>query len=240
LSFSSLAGGSALKFVGGGVGTATVGFANSTSGAGTGYQFSINASSSLGADSVGDLGKLAGTFTVASFGATTNITSPGHVSVTETIGLTGSGTLTIKDHNGVNLTGTVTLDNLTDTYNGTGVPGGPVSGIHFTSNGFTGSGATGNGGVILNITGISYAGTEADLLEFVNDDTNRGQLAYAWQIPPVSSLDLKDLTKVGAGTHSQTFSGSLQVQAAAPDGGLTVALLGAALSGVALLKRKNA
>jgi len=227
-----------------------------------GYQFKISAvnGGNLNGSAVGDVGKLGGTFTVTHYSATTNAApntafwdpvtklKPKNVVVTETVTVTGTGSLTIKDHAGLFLTGSATLDNLTDTFtakaSNSSTP--TLSALTYTSTGFTGNGPVSQGGYQLNVTGMTYSGTEADLISLAAGDRpgplghGRAQLGYTWQIPPVGG-SLLALTKLNAGIHKETFSGSIQSDAhPIPDGGVTLALLGAALSGVALVRRGKA
>jgi len=95
-----------------------------------------------------------------------------------------------------------------------------------------------NTGGNLNITGganlsnITYTGLDTDLLALTGG-TGLGinVLAFTF-IPAVSLADLKS----GAGAHTAlSFSGTV---AKAPDGGTTVVLLGSALVGMSVLRRK--
>lgn len=252
--------GGQLQFCGATASTAaTVSFLNAGSANPTapGYQFlisSVDGGNGVGS-AAGDVGKVSGSFAVTQYSATTNAaanntawwdtahTKPKKVVVTESITVSGAGTLTIKDHNGNLLSGTATLNNLTDTFTANASSAGVLSSIAYTSTGVTGSGAPTTSGYQLNITGITYSGTEQDLISLASGDrpgplgNGRAQLIYTWQTPPVGG-SLLALTKLGAGIHKENFTGNISSDAhKIPDGGMTLVILGMSISGVALLRR---
>ena len=78
-----------------------------------------------------------------------------------------------------------------------------------------------------NLSGITYGGSNADLLALKNAVNGLNTLSFQFgQATTVDSLK-------GPGGHSTSFSGTV----ATPDGGTTVVLLGFALAGMATLRK---
>jgi len=92
----------------------------------------------------------------------------------------------------------------------------------------SGTGGTLNTTGTANMTGITYAGSNADLLALKTKGSGGNSLTFTF-IPAISLTDLKG----GAGSHQTSFSGTV----ATPDGGTTVVLLGFALAGMGTLRR---
>ena len=132
------------------------------------------------------------------------ITTIGGVS---TASVSGSGTFVIHDGS-FDLTATLTWVDITQ--NGTG------DNLNITGT--------------VNLTGISYGGTNADLVALRNAGNGANVLSFQF-IPAVTLATLRN----GPGSHSTSFSGTV---ATLPDGGTTVALLGLALTGLEGLRRR--
>jgi hypothetical protein len=82
----------------------------------------------------------------------------------------------------------------------------------------------------INLTGISYNGTNPDLLALAASGSAIDVMTFQFATPiPLSVL--------ASSTQSTSFSGSLFSPQVAPDGGATVMLLGLGLSALALLRR---
>ena len=161
-----------------------------------GDYFSVSSSTGTG-DSIGNLGTLlSGTFAIGTVTTALNGTQSANV--------TGSGTLTINDGDGFNLTGALSWVNIVQS--GTG-----------TSLNLKGD---------VNLTGVTYGGTSADLLALVGNDSD----SLSFTFNPAKTLTTLTTTKVSTG-----FSGQIT---SVPDGGMTVMLLGAALSTMGLLRKK--
>ena len=97
-----------------------------------------------------------------------------------------------------------------------------------------GTGSTLNDTGVLNLTGISYSGSNADLLALASAGSAVNVLTF--QFAPAVSL-----TELANSSHSTSFSGSILTEPqVVPDGGMTVTLLGLALSGLALIRRSLA
>jgi len=131
-----------------------------------------------------------------------------------------------------------------------GVSSAPVSGtgelvIHDGANNFkgtltmvdivqSGTGSTLNSQGVANLTGISYGGSNADLLALAAAGNGVNVITFQFA-PPVS------LSAMANSVLSTSFSGSLfNTPQVVPDGGATVMLLGLALSGLALVRRSIA
>src|SRR5215831_16090516 len=96
-----------------------------------------------------------------------------------------------------------------------------------------GTGSTLNDLGTVNLTGISYGGSNADLLALANAGSGINVLTFQFA-PAVSLSDLAN------SAHSTSFSGSIFTPEVVPDGGMTATLLGLALSGLALVRRSLA
>jgi len=227
------------------------------------FDFQVNATVGGAGNAVGDYGTLGGTYAIAPIittvgnihyyvattgTATTTVLagSSGRIAFqdfTETGVVTGMGTFTLHDGTGHNLTGTATLSKITDTYEVTynNNSGNTVHSTSFISNGLTGTGATTGTGVTLNLTGITYGGTQSDLVSLATGDLGpdgkgRAELDLTWSF---NGRTLTSQTQSGGGVHRVSYSGHVVSDAhTLPDGGMTLALLGAALSGAAVFKRR--
>ena len=121
--------------------------------------------------------------------------------------VSGSGTFVI--HDGVNtLSATLTWVDITQ--NGTG------DNLNITGT--------------VNLTGITYGGSNADLVALRNAGNGANVLTFQF-VPAVTLATLRN----GPGPNSTSFSGTV---ATLPDGGTTVALLGLALTGLEGLRRR--
>jgi len=96
-----------------------------------------------------------------------------------------------------------------------------------------GTGGTLNDQGTVSLTGISYGGTNPDLLALLNAGSGINVLTFQFA-PAVSLSDL------ASSAHSTSFSGSIFGPQVVPDGGMTATLLGLALSGLALVRRSLA
>jgi len=124
----------------------------------------------------------------------------------------------------------------------------PVSGtgsfiIHDGLNPFTASltwsdlGVLGSGGILnvsgtVNLVGITYLGSNADLLALKNAGSAINVLSFQFT-SAVSASALK------TGKYSTSFSGSIST-VPVPDGGISLIMLGSGLSFLALIRRKLA
>jgi hypothetical protein len=126
----------------------------------------------------------------------------------QTAPVTGVGSLTIHGGGGFDLTATLTWDKIRS----------------------SGTGGIINVDGVVNLTGISYAGLQADLVALKNAGSAIEVVTF--QFAPGKSLT--DLTANGT-TLATSFSGTI---ATVPDGGFTVAMLGFALTGLGLIRRK--
>jgi hypothetical protein len=90
-------------------------------------------------------------------------------------------------------------------------------------------------GVLGNLTGISYAGTDPDLLAFVAGIDETAILSFSFP-PPGKSL--AELTNPGSVATS--YSGNVgSREVAVPDSGTTLMLLGMGLVGLSILPRRS-
>ncbi len=188
-------------------------------GTGSGANFSFNANGSgqgfsiTSSTGVGDSVGLYG-----SIGGTFSYTTPSSGS---TASATGSGTLTIIDGNGVKLTGTVVMEDVSTfgTFGGTNI----------------------NGQV--NLTGVSYSGSNQDLTQLKNEaDTGGGAvLTISFQFTTPESLKQLANTK----SISTSYSGSIattaggDVSGVPEPSGLAIAGIGAlGLIGYSLRRKR--
>jgi hypothetical protein len=148
---------------------------------------------------VGCLGEITGTFTIG----TITQGPPGFF----TAPVTGSGTFVIHDGLGNNLTATLTWVDIQQ---------------HGTAGNLNVTGA-------VNLSSITYAGTNPDLVALRNAGSASNGLSFTFN-PAVSLQRLRN----GPGSHNTSFSGTIST---VPDGGMTVALLGIALAGVGGARR---
>jgi len=121
--------------------------------------------------------------------------------------VTGTGTFVIHDGSGFDLTATLEWKSIAQV--------GTLNGLNF------------NGQV--NLTGISYLGTNADLVALAAAGSGVNTLTFQFaSFIPLSRL------RNGPGPIENTFSGTV---ASVPDGGTTVMLLGAALGVIGIARR---
>ncbi len=100
----------------------------------------------------------------------------------------------------------------------------------------TGAGGTLNVFGQVNLTNIMYTGSNPDLVALRDAGSGANVLTFQF-VPPVSLEELRN----GPGSRSTSFSGSINTATqGVPDGGLTVALLGLSLAGIAGLRLKMA
>ena len=179
-------------------------------------QFKVTAVFDSAGDSLGDLGSIGGSFTI---GAITDHWNLAHTIDTETAPVNFSGTLTIHDGHGHDLKAHV-LQWLNITQVGTDV--------HLNAMGAD------------NLFNFSYSGTQVDLVNLASrsvdqaidlDSTLLGKYPGTTKTP-----DLRKLA-TGGKIYKSAFHGEI-VSTVVPDGGVTVALMGLALAGVGLLKRR--
>jgi hypothetical protein len=81
----------------------------------------------------------------------------------------------------------------------------------------------------VNLTGVTYGGSNADLVALKNNTTAYNVLTF--QFVPAMSL-----ATLATSQASTSFSGTITTNV--PDGGTTIAMLGMALAGVAFFRRK--
>jgi len=144
---------------------------------------------------------------------TFNIGAITTIGITSSAPVTGTGTFVIHD-GANNLTATLQWLNISQ----------------------TGSGGTLNVTGQVNLTNIMYTGSNADLVALRDAGSGSNVLTFQF-VPPVSLEELRN----GPGSRSTSFSGSINtVTQGVPDGGVTVALLGLSLAGIAALRLKMA
>jgi hypothetical protein len=169
--------GSNVKFTGSGTG-ASFTFNNN----GSGHGFTVTSSSGAG-DSVGLFGTLGGTYSYTKASITTISTGPPLVQMAPV--LTSGGLLTITDASLHSLSGTIV-------------------GLNLTTTGSTG-GVNANGSI--NLTGVSYTGTNTDLTQLKNEaSTGGGVVTLSFQF--TSSKSLTDFTANHA-VNKTSYSGSI-------------------------------
>jgi hypothetical protein len=130
---------------------------------------------------------------------------------TQSAPVSGTGMFTIMGPGGFNLTANLVWIDITQT------------------------GASGTLNIVgtVNLTNIMYAGANPDLVALRDAGQAANVLTFQF-VPPVTLQQLRN----GPGPNSTSFSGT--VASIVPEGGATVALLGLALTGIALLRRKLA
>jgi hypothetical protein len=124
---------------------------------------------------------------------------------TSTASVTGSGVLTIVDG----------LQTLTAN----------LTWVDIVQNG---TGSTLNDTGAVNLSNVTYGGSNVDLLALATAINDSDTLDFTF-------IQAQSLSTIASTSESTTFSGTI---ATVPDGGTTAMLLGAGLSGLALLKRK--
>lgn len=128
------------------------------------------------------------------------------VGPTSTAPVTGTGTFTIYD--GITpLSASITWDEMSQ----------------------TGTGSTLNVNGIVNLTSITYTGSNPDLVTLFNDAS--GYAVLTFQFIPAKTLSYLKTHRI-----STTFSGSV---ASTPDGGATAGLLGLSMVGMAAAVRRR-
>jgi hypothetical protein len=95
-----------------------------------------------------------------------------------------------------------------------------------------GTGSTINYSGSINLTNISYSGTNADLVVLANDGVGINVLTFQFS-PAVSLANLKTQA------HTTSFSGSISSVSSVPDSGASIALLGSALVAMGLIGRRR-
>ena len=179
-------------------------------------QFKVTGVFDSAGDSLGDIGTLGGAYTI---GAITDHWNLAHTSDTETAAVNFTGTLTIHDGHGHDLTAHV-LQWLNITQVGTD--------LHLN--------AMGNA----NLSNFSYLGTQVDLANLANRSVDQTIDLEASLLGKYPNTNLHpDLHKLATGgkLYKTPFHGEI-VSTVVPDGGVTVALMGLALAGVGILKRR--
>jgi hypothetical protein len=172
-----------------------------------GSSFNVQAvTPGMAGDSIGDLGTMSGMYTI---GAITTVGS------TQSAVVSGMGTLSIYD-NGVKgpaLKGTIDWETISTT--GTG------SALNMTG--------------VLNVTGVTYNGTQKDLQFFAGIGSLVETLTFSF-------TPGKTLTQLAHYATKDTYSGALSdnLPQGVPDGASTVGLLGGALLALGSVRRKMA
>lgn len=85
-----------------------------------------------------------------------------------------------------------------------------------------------------NITGATYTGRQSDLVALA---TTGASALFGWNW---NTKTLLQMTALNAGINKVRFKGNINSPANVPDGGVTLVLLGFALSGMVLIKRQTA
>ncbi len=153
----------------------------------------------------GLLGEMTGAFTI---GTITTTIIPG-IGTMQTASVTGSGTFVIHD-------GAFTLSAV----------------LTWVDIAQLGSGAVLNTIGTVNLTGITYGGSNLDLLALAAAGSGNNVLSFQFA-PTVSLEELRN----GPGAHKTSFSGSVDYPiGAVPDVGSTLILLGLAVAGVAAIR----
>jgi MYXO-CTERM domain-containing protein len=140
----------------------------------------------------------------------------------QTVNVTGTGTLTINDDGGNTLFG----KSLTGTING------------FNLSSTIGAAGSLNTDATVNLTNLSYSGSNADLRALVSEANHSGGIVtISFQF--TSSTTLSSLTGSGNGTHT-SYSGSITAASSTPEpSSMAIAGLGAlGMFGYGLRRRK--
>jgi len=220
-----------------------------------GWDFQVNGSTQASTpnnlgnpdSAVGDYGLFTGKFTITSLMETpTSQSAPGvhfeTASVTASVGAQViivdkgyNGALAGGLNNAANLShefkATVTFDTIFLAYMKITPTQQNPSGLTFIGDGISSQtpNVTGAG-----MTGGDYTGTSLDLKALASTPSN---LSGGWSF---NSKTLQSMTTVHStvAVTSVSDNGNFQTQATVPDGGMTLVLLGFALSGVVLMKRQ--
>jgi hypothetical protein len=170
-----------------------------------GSSFSVDGvTPGMAGDSIGDLGTMSGKYTI---GAITTVGS------TQSAVVSGMGTLLIYDN---------------------GVKGPALKGtIDWQSISTSGTGSTLNLSGVLNVTGVTYNGTEKDLQFFAGIGSLVETLTFSF-------TPGKTLTQLADYATKDTYSGALSdnLPQGVPDGASTVGLLGGGLLALGSVRRK--
>jgi hypothetical protein len=198
-----------IEFVGTGSG-ASFSFNNNSLGQG----FQVTGSSNDGAGSTtadGFYGTLGGTYSYTTAGITTDGSGLQTAAVS-----TPNGTLSITDSDGVSLTGT-------------------VAGVDVSTIGTAGI-INLNG--VINLTAVSYSGTNADLQQLATEATASGGIvSISFQFAP--GMSLTDLAASGVDVNT-SYSGSIETVGAEPSSFAIVAVGALGMIGYGLRRRKTA
>jgi hypothetical protein len=161
--------------------------------------------STNGSDSIGDKGALSGIYSY------TAVTTSGGV---QSATVTGSGTLTIHDKVGP------------------GVFTGTVAGVDIVT---VGTGGTINSSATVNLSGVSYTGSGADLTNLKNDAIlNGGTVAMTFTFIPAQTLN-----SLKHGSHHTSYSGTINASSTPEPSTFVVAGIGAlGMIGFGLRRRK--
>ena len=172
-----------------------------------GQNFQIDTSHGGSGDAVGLTGSFSGTWTMGP------VTTVNLVPLVETAPVSGTGTMSIFDG----------VDTLTAT----------VAWVEASSLKTVISVAT--LGVTGNVTGVSYSGSNGDLLEFAAAAGKTAVLAFTFPPPGQSLAEL-----VEPGTKSTSFSGNIVANTTTvPDTGTTLILLGLGLGSLAAFRTRG-
>jgi hypothetical protein len=159
---------------------------------GSGYDFQISsAANAADADTVGLVGNIEGTFSIGP------ISTPFPNVQTASVG--GTGLFSIRDEDGVSLQSSITWKDVMT----------------------VGAGGLLNVSGLMNVTGVTYTGTNADLMHLVTAENGAAVVTFQF-VPPKS---LTQLTTDGK-TYATSYSGSVVPEPA------TLFLLGSGLTGL--------
>lgn len=89
---------------------------------------------------------------------------------------------------------------------------------------------------VVNVTGITYGGSNGDLMELAAPGSASAVLSFSFASPGYS------LTQLASTVVTTSYNGDLQTSRSVPDGGLTLLILGGALAccGLAARRRRQA
>jgi hypothetical protein len=187
-------------------GTTTPAGAQFVFNAGTnGHAFNITGSTGTGS-AVGLNGDISGTYSYHTSGIVVN-------GSTQTAPVSGTGTFSIIDASSHTLTATVSFVNIS-TFMSAGVL---------------------NGSEVVNLSGFSYTGTNADLVQLKNvGAANNGIATVTFQFVPAQSL-----TTLTSGTHSTSYSGNVATTAVPEPAPIALACCGLPVLGLLWARRRR-